>query len=271
MRTEIVLVTPKMAQGMLCHNHTNRAVRETQVARLAAVLVNGTWKLTHQGIAFDVDGRLVDGQHRLMAIVRAGIAAELMVSYDVSTEVFAVVDQGVKRNAADILGCGPRVAEVCNLAARIIMNASAPTPQALQAALTVVGPLAEEIQESCSTNAVYFSSAAMRLGAIVRMIAGEDKEFVLDLYGKLCRGDVSDLPPVGQALLKLRLRGKVTATDKYEALGHALYVFDKRNVNNKTMRSTEKNSAGDMVRLALRPQFDANFTAKPTTKLRQVA
>jgi hypothetical protein len=59
--------------------------------------------VTHQGIAFDVNGVLVDGQHRLAAIIEADLPVELTVFTDVDEGTFDVLDTGKRRNAADVL------------------------------------------------------------------------------------------------------------------------------------------------------------------------
>jgi hypothetical protein len=63
----------------------------------------GEWLVTHQGIAFDVKGTLVDGQHRLAAIVEADLPVEVTVFTDVPDGTFDVLDTGKRRNAADVL------------------------------------------------------------------------------------------------------------------------------------------------------------------------
>lgn len=63
----------------------------------------GDWLVTHQGIAFDANGVLVDGQHRLAAVVEADLPVELTVFTDVDPHTFDVLDTGKRRNAADVL------------------------------------------------------------------------------------------------------------------------------------------------------------------------
>ncbi len=58
---------------------------------------------THQGVAFAKDGRLIDGQHRLKAIVLAGVAVRLLVIPNCDPDTFAVLDNGYKRQAAQLL------------------------------------------------------------------------------------------------------------------------------------------------------------------------
>lgn len=71
-RTEWKVVTPAMATKWLEEGNThNRKVRDSVVMRYAADMKAGRWKQTHQGIAFNGDGTLLDGQHRLFAIIEA--------------------------------------------------------------------------------------------------------------------------------------------------------------------------------------------------------
>jgi len=42
----------------------------------------GRWKLTHVGIAFDINNVLQDGQHRLWAVVFSGRTVEMSVTFN---------------------------------------------------------------------------------------------------------------------------------------------------------------------------------------------
>ena len=80
MQTKIILVTPNLAAQWLETNSNNRPLSKPYVEELARYLLNGTFQTTHQGIAFDNQDRLRDGQHRLTAIVQTGIAVRLLVA-----------------------------------------------------------------------------------------------------------------------------------------------------------------------------------------------
>jgi hypothetical protein len=59
--------------------------------------------VTHQGIAFDTNQALVDGQHRLAAIIEADLPVQMTVFSDVEPDTFDVLDTGKRRNVADVL------------------------------------------------------------------------------------------------------------------------------------------------------------------------
>lgn len=103
MRTRVQKITPERAQQMLEANTANRPLSMTVVRAFADAMRRGDWMVTHQGIAFDTDGVLVDGQHRLAAVVEAGEPVEMTVFTEVDPDTFDVLDTGKRRNAADVL------------------------------------------------------------------------------------------------------------------------------------------------------------------------
>jgi len=79
-KTSTVLITPDLAAMWLkTSNKANRSIGERHVDKLANDMISGKWRTTHQGIAFYEDGVLADGQHRLAAIIKSGIAQQMLV------------------------------------------------------------------------------------------------------------------------------------------------------------------------------------------------
>jgi len=103
-KTKLVLVTPAKATEWLQNNTKNRRLRPRYVERLASDMTSGKYIATHQGVAFGTDGILVDGQHRLEAIVLSGTSQWLLVTTDLPPQALLVVDDGVKRSMADVVG-----------------------------------------------------------------------------------------------------------------------------------------------------------------------
>lgn len=102
LETRVEYITPEIAQRYLSKRPaTQRAIRPAKVAQYAADMRDGRWSLTHQGIAFDAEGRLVDGQHRLSAVVKAGVAVDVLVTRGVGAEAFVGMDRGMLRAAYD--------------------------------------------------------------------------------------------------------------------------------------------------------------------------
>jgi hypothetical protein len=104
MRFLLETITPARAKKYLLRNVCNRRIRPTWVDKLARQILEGRWVVTHQGIAFDEEGRLLDGQHRLSAIVAANKSVKMWVAYDEPGEARLVVDSGGARDVLDISG-----------------------------------------------------------------------------------------------------------------------------------------------------------------------
>ena len=100
---ELVTITPKMAEEMLGKNLRNRNPRPSRIATLASAIRSGDWMVTGEGIKFDSSGRLIDGQHRLSAIVEADEPVAMFVFRNLNPDVQMVIDTGAKRSAADAL------------------------------------------------------------------------------------------------------------------------------------------------------------------------
>lgn len=101
--SEWVKITPEIAALMLTHNQSNRPLSDHFVGRLAKKMEDGAWEVTHQGIGFSQEGQLLDGQHRLAALVKTGMTFEFQVTYNLDN-VFDNIDVDQKgRSAADLL------------------------------------------------------------------------------------------------------------------------------------------------------------------------
>ena len=102
-RSRVQTVTPKKAAEYLQRNTANRPLAKRAVREFAQAMRRGEWLVTHQGVAFDTTGALVDGQHRLAAVIEADIPVEMTVFTEVPVGAFDVLDTGKRRNAADVL------------------------------------------------------------------------------------------------------------------------------------------------------------------------
>jgi hypothetical protein len=119
-RTDFVEVDAKFAEELLRANRfyepgathagkTNRKFRPELARRYRDQMLRGEWdQFTHQAIGLDVEGDLVDGQHRLAAIVLAGevkpdIRIPMPITYDLPVGSFDRIDLGLKRSLGDVL------------------------------------------------------------------------------------------------------------------------------------------------------------------------
>ena len=113
MKTTIKEITPEWAAEVLkTRNPKNRSLSDSFVDKLARDIKSNGWILTHQGIAFDEDGNLIDGQHRLTAIVRANMSVRSLITTGVPQsqrcngivlQTFEAIDSGKSRSTGQMI------------------------------------------------------------------------------------------------------------------------------------------------------------------------
>ena len=96
-------VTPELAAQMLLYNADNqRRFKPNAITRYALDMERGDWTLTHQGVAFNRNGFLCDGQNRLNAVVQSRVAVPMTVWIGAGAEKeMNAMDRGCTRNLLD--------------------------------------------------------------------------------------------------------------------------------------------------------------------------
>lgn len=103
-RSTYVDMTPELAQKYLDTQVLNRPVSYHWVAALADTIDRGLWTMDGNSIKMDENGHLIDGQHRLRAVIRSGKTVPMEVKSGFPHESIYVIDAFTKtRTAADVL------------------------------------------------------------------------------------------------------------------------------------------------------------------------
>lgn len=230
--TNIEMWGPKEAEQALLANHNNRPVRLQHVEWLAAAIQAGQWALSHQGIAFDVTGRLVDGQHRCKAIIMSGMTVAVMVTRGLPSDSFMVMDQGAIRSNSDVLSLPPKIVEVANLAARVANGGAAGrvSPFAANRYVSIIREPVQSLLSVAPGARRFMSSAGMRLAAALRIISGTDQTYVVSVYSDLIHGNIQNLPPIAQSLVAQVMSGTAKSgggNAAYDVIARGTVVFDK--------------------------------------------
>lgn len=96
-------ITPELARKYLQNGIVNRNLSKSTVSSYAADMIHGDWRLNGESIKFDENGNLVDGNHRLNAIIEAGIPVEMVVVRGVPVGDSDIYDRGRGRTVRDTL------------------------------------------------------------------------------------------------------------------------------------------------------------------------
>lgn len=103
MYTERVLVTPELARILLGKNANNRKIRPRRVEQFIAALSSGNFVEAAKGLEVSNSGQLVDGQHRLTAIVASGISAQMRITHNVPESHNALTNDALPWSAGERL------------------------------------------------------------------------------------------------------------------------------------------------------------------------
>lgn len=129
----IETITPRQAKKWLAENNRdNRPVNQTRVDQYADQMIKGKYILSPDSIAFDQEDRLFNGQHRLIACVKANVNFPAIVLRHAATEAFMVTDIGMKKLASQALSTmgysnGSQLAATARAVCAIVTSGGAAT------------------------------------------------------------------------------------------------------------------------------------------------
>lgn len=119
---EIVSVDPALARRWLKSNERNRHLRMRAVENYARDMLGGRWAQTGEAIKFS-NGRLLDGQHRLAAVIASGMTIDFLIISGLDDSSQELMDSGVKRSSGDALALrGRKFTAAISAAARLCLR-----------------------------------------------------------------------------------------------------------------------------------------------------
>lgn len=101
-RIKLETITPQRAAEWLKSNTENRPLSQHYVEKLATAINEGEWFLNGETIKFNGEV-LIDGQHRLNAVIRSGKSIKSYVAYGLESGTYDTIDQGKFRSLGDVL------------------------------------------------------------------------------------------------------------------------------------------------------------------------
>ncbi len=97
-------ITPEIAAEWLAQTTSqNRDIKRADVEKYARDMAAGRWRLTGEAVKRDANGNVIDGQHRLLAVIKSGASIETVVVDDLPADVQLVIDSGHPRGGGDAL------------------------------------------------------------------------------------------------------------------------------------------------------------------------
>ncbi len=173
-RPEWELITPEIAAELLKVPVSNRRFLRSRADYYIKQIQDGTWRLSHHGICIGRSGGVVDGQHRLRAMVETKTSFWLLVARwpSVSCALELGADQGAKRTNADLLEISKDHAALAAAIGRFAVDHSGRVPSPDDVGRVYFSHFKQEIDllyQVCNTKRRGSSSAAVGVGAVVNM------------------------------------------------------------------------------------------------------
>jgi len=152
----IEYITPEIAQSFLDNQRKNRKVKNNVLNKLIADINNGTWFMNGATIAFDKDGKMGDGQHRCLAIIKTSKPQWCIIVRNICEEAFNTIDTGTTRTISDVFNFND--VKNYNITAGIVK--------------TYLGIVNGELRTSDDSNTISSSNS------------GQSAQYLLDVYQK---------------------------------------------------------------------------------------
>lgn len=122
MKCTIINLTPELAGEILKKNKGNRNVSSATVDFYQEQMKRGLWKENGEPIIIGSDGVVKDGQHRMIALIKANHEYKVPMITDVDPESMDTIDTGKNRSLSDILSLnGFKYSIVKSKLAKLIM------------------------------------------------------------------------------------------------------------------------------------------------------
>jgi hypothetical protein len=167
------------------------------------------------------------------------------------------MDQGVKRTMSDIAELDKRVVEVCSMAALITFGPTFSFDQLEPIIESNIGMTAIDLIDHCGAAARYFSSAAMKLAAVMTAIQSpEHRAHAFGAYRALVLMDFDSMPKCAHALVRQASKGSlsVAGSATYDVLARGLDAFDPKKAGNCKIQISDDDrvNAANLVRATTR-------------------
>lgn len=254
METYEMLMTPTQAKALLGVNTANRHLRRSRVAYFVGLIQRGEWKLTHQGIAIGRSGRLLDGQHRLEAVVETDTPVPMMVSFDVDDSAFEAMDRTLPRSVGDVLHLPASTVALAIGLQRIADGTfhirQSLAPEQVKAAYSRWQNVIDPVMEA-SMRKQERSNTSTRAACCARILRG-DGDYALAAYRAFARLDFDHMPRICQALVRQIDNGNIGKRDGgVELLVRAWIAFDPKRADLNTIAYKDADVSMDEIQDAL--------------------
>lgn len=238
------IITPSVAKEISQNNPNNRKFRMHIAQDYARQMRLNRWGKSPEAIVLTKSGILVNGQHRIWAIIETGISctADVVVIEDKDFDsVFEILDQGASRTASDILKIDSKQILPINYLLRCA-GLQKPKPQDLK--VFIESPMGEILAQACSLKlkGKVWKHTGFKAALAISILSGAiTKERAFEVLNQLNGGSINDWPAIFSQLYiqltdpakQLKINGRSFENDWF---ARSVYSFVNVDKPTKTIR-----------------------------------
>lgn len=258
-------ITPERAYQWLERNANNRPIRMPHIKNLARQMALGRWELSPEPVVFAKSGRLLDGQHRLMAVIESGATIRATVALVENEDVFRVLDQGVNRSNSDIMGIPSQIiTPVQYLVSSSVASVKKVTPSDLEPLMdTDLFKYSRRVHEVVKPKHKRFKNAPFKASYIMAIMLGRiSPERATQVYSDLSNINTVTWTPVMRTLFSQleNFNGKYSGSGslRNSFFMRGFYMFENVDTDKSSIMITENY----MQNVSSRVKQKVNFIAK---------
>lgn len=255
-------ITPEGALKILENNKTNRDLSWKTVQLFAMDMKRGAWRKTHEAIALNSAGGIMDGQHRLWAIAESGCPQWFYVAtYEGEDSAMMMpFDMGRSRSTSDITNIPRRDVAILKTMVRVLFS-QAKMPNDMVLSLWQL--FRDHLQAVEDLHVRTFTAAPVRAAIVLRHACGVDWT---EQYSILVRRRFPEMNEITAALYNKLVDGgqEHGGTASMMKFCHTWHASDSTRKNQKTFRSSCITEALEEARASFRhkaPEIAAQIKA----------
>ena len=265
MKAKWMDIDPDLSGEFLERNRNIRNLDERRAKGLAMMMERGEWRQTHQGIAFDRDGYLVDGQHRLRAIQLSGTTQRMLVVSGLESD--DAIDSGIKRTMAVLTGHDKPTCSTIHFCLKQIGDGYDISASQIKTLIETT-QLGREIKHYSKFSKKKIFGSAPFISSVATCVVTNliDRTSADKLFRDLATHNYETLPPIGKSLIKQIAIGTIEIASGHRPTNIARFirVFTAANANLETVRISPAytEQANQWFRDVIREQFATDPVSK---------
>lgn len=263
MQTVQMSISPDIARGFLKNNTDNRPISMVDVQKYASDMLHGNWQMHHSGICIGKDGVLIDGQHRLTAVIKSGVTVEMSVTFDdtkTSPRDF-LGDCGRKREESYILQQDKQLIAVARFAARVATGRNTCTTFEIRKWIAFSESAYDALHTYNKNTKRGISSADVQCAAIAHILLKNNPQYVIESYDALVRAKYEKMSPLVSSFFTQVCVDRI-AFSAQEKFSKAMRVFDYERRQTQKLQVKNKDLVFDEARERLITAYLPLFPAE---------